>query len=249
MTDALKGLAADRAALLDICADLSASDWAAASGCPGWSVQDVVAHLGNTFQVAVDPAVLPEEGRGLPSERAQDLFVEWRRPCTAAEVLADYRAVSEKGLDMLAGLAGAEFEVPVGDLGTYPAAVLPTAYCFDHYTHIRADLFPPRGPLAGPPPPADELRLVPVLDWIEAALPQQNEAAVAALAAPVDITLTGTAARTVRVGPDGPPAAWVRSDSDAFVRWITQRAAWADLGVTAEGDERLLGVIRDLKVF
>ena len=42
----------------------------------------------------------------------------------------------------------------LGDFGSYPASLLPSAYSFDHYTHIRADLFAPRGPLPGPPPPS-----------------------------------------------------------------------------------------------
>src|SRR5580700_6933329 len=126
---------------------------------------------------------------GLGTEQAQEVYVASRRSWSAARVLADYEWVSLPAFEALEGLAGLDLEVPLGDLGTYPAALLPAAYAFDHYTHIRADLFPPRGPLPGPPPPSDELRLVPALDWIEAALPQQNAGVLAALAGPVRISV------------------------------------------------------------
>ncbi len=249
MEDAIEALGADRAELLNICAGLDAAAWAAPSGCPGWSVKDVVAHLGALFWAVVDPATLPDTS-GLATEAAQEVLVGSRRSLTAEQVLDDYATVSEKALAAIAGLAGADFEVPLGDLGTYQAQILPTAFCFDHYTHIRADLFAPRGPLTGPPPPSDELRLAPALAWIEAALPQQNAAILERVAGSADIVITGTAARTIRVGdPAGRASALVRSSGDACVRWITQRGGWEDLGVHAEGDPRILSALRELKVF
>jgi hypothetical protein len=140
--------------------------------------------------------------------------------------------------------------VPLGDLGTYRAQILPAAFCFDHYTHIRADLFAPRGPLPGPIPPSDELRLGPALTWIEAALPQQNAAVLDQVAGAVEIVITGTAERTIRVGdPAGTASARLRSGGDACVRWITQRASWEDLEVHTEGDPLALSALRKLKVF
>jgi uncharacterized protein (TIGR03083 family) len=117
---AIKALSADREALLEICAALSATEWAAGSGCPGWSVQDVVAHVGALFWAVVDPSTLPDVA-DLPTERAQDVFVEQRRSWTAAQVLADYKSVSTQALAALEGLADQDFSVPLGDLGTYPA--------------------------------------------------------------------------------------------------------------------------------
>ena len=182
----------------------------------------------------------------MPTEQAQELMVRSRRELTAEAVLADYAEVSDLALQRLAELAALDFSIPLGDLGTYPAAVLPSAFSFDHYTHIRADLFRPRGPLTGPPPPADELRLVPALDWVAAALPQQNPAAVEAGA--YELQITGPAARIITFGT-GQSMATVSSDADAFIRWVTQRASWEDLGVQATGDEPALSAARKLKVF
>jgi uncharacterized protein (TIGR03083 family) len=245
--DAIGALRADREAILELRAGLTDADWAAASGCPGWSAKDVVAHMSALLRLVIDPASLPDT-TGLGTERAQDVYVADRRSWSAARVLEDYEWVSLPAFEALEGLAGLDLEVPLGDLGTYPAALVPAAYAFDHYTHIRADLFPPRGPLPGPPPPSDELRLVPALDWIEAALPQQNAGVLAALTGAVRISVTGPGARAIQVGP-GEPVAEVSSDAPALVRWITQRGDWEQLGVKPCGDERQLGLVAQLKVF
>ena len=47
MTDGIiEALQEEREVVLGICARLSEADWAAESGCPGWSVKDVISHLG-----------------------------------------------------------------------------------------------------------------------------------------------------------------------------------------------------------
>jgi uncharacterized protein (TIGR03083 family) len=94
---AIEALAADRDALLKIGAGLAESEWESESGCPGWSVQSVVAHLGALYAMVVDPSTLPDV-TGLPTERAADVFVEQRRSWTAARVLADYESVSTAAL-------------------------------------------------------------------------------------------------------------------------------------------------------
>jgi uncharacterized protein (TIGR03083 family) len=245
MYDALEAVRADRLALLDIGRGLTSAQWRAPSGCPGWSVQDVIAHLATEFWAVVDLSQLPDI-TGQPFEHAQETLVESRRGMSPHSTLDDYEQVSGTGLERLAGFAALDVPVPMGDAGTYPASVLPAAYAFDHYTHIRADLFPPRGPLDHEPPPSDELRTGSALDWIEAALPQQN--AQAAAQATLEIQVTGVGGRSIAFG-SGPVKATVTSDAPAFVRWVTQRASWADLGVRAAGDEEALAAARALKVF
>jgi uncharacterized protein (TIGR03083 family) len=245
-TAALDALRADRQALLDICATLDPADWKAESGCPGWSVQDIVAHVGALFWVVVDPTQLPDVS-GLPTEEGQEVLVKARRSWSAEQVVDDYRTVSSSALDALAGLATQDFELPVGDLGTYHASQIPSAFAFDHFTHIRADLFAPRGPLTGSPPPVDEPRLTAAMDWMEAALPQQNRDTASALQGSVDLVIEGLAARTITIGT-GPVIASVRSDAPAFVRWATQRGRWEELGVEATGDAGALAAVRSLRV-
>jgi hypothetical protein len=133
-------------------------------------------------------------------------------------------------------------------VGTYPASFVPNAFAFEAYIHLRFDLFGPNGPLAGEPPATDELRLAPTLDWIEASLPQQNAALLGQMNDAVEVHLNGLCARTLRIG-DSDVAAHITSDSQAFVRWITQRGTWEELGVNAEGDAAALGIVRQLCVF
>jgi uncharacterized protein (TIGR03083 family) len=244
---AVPALAADRDALLEICAGLTDAAWKAESGCPGWSVHDVVGHLGALFWVVVDPSTLPDVD-GLPTEKAQDVYVEARRSWSTAMLVRDYERASTLALEVLPTLESQDFELTVGDLGTYRAETLPNAYAFDHFTHIRADLFGPRGPLAGSPPPADALRLVPTLDWIEAALPQQNADAIARLGGGVEISVHGLAARNIVAG-SGPAVAHITSDATALVRWITQRGSWEELAVSTTGDADALAIARTFHIF
>jgi uncharacterized protein (TIGR03083 family) len=245
-----EALAADREEVLRIGSGLDAQAWEAPSGCTGWSVKDVVAHMGSLFWAAIDPSVLPDV-EGLGTEQAAEVWVASRRAMPGPQVLDDYANVSEKALSLLQMMAGVDDEIEIGDLGTYPARILPTAFCFDHYTHIRADLFAPRGSLPGPVPPSDDLRLVPALDWIEAALPQQNRTLLRTDGfEAADIVISGIAARTIRIGnPACPASATARSDADTLTRWITQRGDWQSLDVLADGDPATLALLQRLKVF
>jgi uncharacterized protein (TIGR03083 family) len=245
MSAALETVRADRAALLDIGARLTEEEWQAPSGCAGWRVQDVVTHLANLFWLLVDPAKLPPF-EGVPTEQAQEAAVRARRDFSGAAALADYKEAAGPGLEQLAQIETLDMVMPLGDLGTYPAAVAPVAYSFDHYTHIRADLFEPRGSLRGTPPPSDAQRLAPVLDWIEMALPQQNPAVAAACT--LQLEVTGAGARSISFG-SGRPTATIQSDGPSLVRWATQRGSWADLGVKAVGDDEALAAARTIKVF
>jgi uncharacterized protein (TIGR03083 family) len=247
MSNALKAIEADREALLALCHEVDDAVWTKDSGCPGWTMQDVVSHMACSFWLAVDPANLPDPA-GLPAERAADLYVEARRHLTPKEIVADYESVSSRGLEVLAAVQDQDFEVPLGDVGTYPASVVPTAFAFEHYVHIRCDLFAPGGPLSGEPPASDDLRLAPTLDWIEAALPQQNSELLDGMDKAVEVRLTGATERTVRIG-GADVAAQIGCNSAAFVCWVTQRGSWKALGVDAQGDPSALDVVRRLRVF
>ena len=249
MSDAIiEALRAEREVVLGICAGLGEADWQAGSGCPGWSVQDVISHLGAGYWMVVDPAARPAPA-GLPFERGQDALIEARRHLSPGETVADYEDVSTKAIEILAGLLGSGAEVPLGDLGSYPAGILPTAFCFDHYAHTRLDLFPPRGPLATEPPPAGALTFGPALDWAQAALPQQNREVLAGLTGPVEVVISGPGARAIRLGPPGDPVASISSGAGSFLRWVTQRGTLEEAGAEVSGDARQLAVARKLRVF
>jgi hypothetical protein len=95
------------------------------------------------------------------------------------------------------------------------------------------------------------MRLGPVLEWIEAAIPQQNPAllsSLSSLSGRIDLIVTGPGSRTISVGT-GDPVTTIESDGPSLVRWITQRARWEDLTVNAEGAAEVLGIIPLLKVY
>lgn len=247
MKSTLTAIEEDRKALLALCPQMPESVWRKDSGCPGWSVQDLVSHMACSFWLAVDASHLPDPG-GLPAERAADLYVESRRAMTPEQVVADYESVSGRGLEILAALGDQDVEVPLGDVGSYPASIVPTAFAFEAFVHIRCDLFAPNGPLNGQPPAADELRLAPTLDWIEASLPQQNAKLLDDMDTGAEVHLHGLCNRTLRIGDAG-VAAQITCDSQAFVRWITHRGTWEGLGVQTDGDPAALQIVRQLRVF
>jgi uncharacterized protein (TIGR03083 family) len=245
--DPIDALRADREAVLGICAGLDDATWKTESGCAGWSVQDVIAHMGALYWLVVDPSVLPATD-GLGTEAAQDAIVGHRRSWSADRVVDDYADVSAKALDALEAIVSQDFELPLGDLGTYHASQLALPYAFDHFTHVRADLFAPRGPLTTDRPPVDERRAGPALDWVEAALPQQNADEVESLAGTVELQVTGPGERTIAVGT-GPTLGHVTGDALTTIRWITGRGTWDELDVVASGDDDALATVRACKVF
>jgi hypothetical protein len=63
-----------------------------------------------------------------------------------------------------------------------------------------------------------------------------------------ELQVTGPGARIIRFGT-GQAMATISSDADSFIRWVTQRGGWEELGVVATGDEPALSAARKLKVF
>jgi uncharacterized protein (TIGR03083 family) len=243
---AVDALRADREALIDICRPLDDDQWRAQSGWAGWSVKGLVSHLAGGFWRVVDPTILPDT-TGMTTAEAQDAVVASRRTWPSDRVLDDYASVSRDAIDRLAQLVGRENEVSFGDLGAYPASMIPNSFAFDHYTHLRADLCGPHGPLDSAPPPSDELRLVPALDWIAAALPQQNADLIDSLTGALVIEVSGVAARTIAVGP-GDEVARVDTDAVSLIRWVSHRDSWADLALVTQGDRASLEIARQLHV-
>src|SRR5690349_1038932 len=121
MSATIDAIAEERKIVLEICSQMPDAMWDKDSGCSGWSVQDLVSHMACSFWLAVDPSTLPNPGE-MPAERAADLYVDSRRSMTPKEVVADYESVSARGLEVLAVIEAQEIDIPIGDVGTYPAS-------------------------------------------------------------------------------------------------------------------------------
>jgi uncharacterized protein (TIGR03083 family) len=231
-TAAVDALRADHDALAAIAGTLTAEEWVAPSACEGWAVRDVLGHMTQLFRQVVDPGALPPPDPSGSTERTQDRWVEALRARPVDEVVADYRRLGEQAIAALAGLQGNDTPIDLGDLGTHPMHLVANAFSFDHYTHIRADLLSPRGPLDRPAPAADERHLAAAADWIVAGIPQMSPGAVRE---PVELVLTGPGGRAARLG-EGEPVVRVRSSVADLVLWSTGRRSWRDLEVTFDGD-------------
>lgn len=259
---AVDALRTERALLLDVLRTLTNDEWEAPSACAGWRVHDLVAHQGSSMRMVVDPASVAA-GAGEDFEADAELPVADRRAWSHAEVLAEYEQYSEAAIEALAGAQdppACDMPIPLANLGTHPLHLIADAIAFDHYCHLRDDLLAPRGPVVRPLP-SDDSALVPTITWFWAAYPQQGAAELAFLDRPVAFHLTGTGGgdRTLERGADGSlvvtdgiapgTTATVTSGTAELVLWGTKRAAWRDLGVTAEGDTALAARVLDAVKF
>ncbi len=187
---------------------LSAAEWAAPSRCPGWRVQDLVAHMSSNFKETVDPSPPPPEPPALPAEAMMELLVDPRRAWAPEQVRDEYLRYCDDAVNVLASLQAepvASNVVPLADLGSYPMHLLADAYAFDHYCHQRVDLLAPEGPIVRPVEPAGDIRLRPAVRWMLAGLPQMQPGLEQYLpaAGALRLTLTGAGAGSWLVRRDG----------------------------------------------
>ena len=257
--DRVGALRRERDDLLAFCRLLGDDEWKAPSECPGWSVQDVVAHLAAIVHGVFTPWLL-KLIRTKDVERSNDADVEARRSLTPAELLAEYETWSGRVLTLLQagqlpGLAAVPF--PLGDLGRHPMGLLPSSMIFDTHTHLRHDVAPALG---RPSPPTDEGRMACVLEWMMAVLPPLSRDALAFMDRPVLITLEGPCGGTWGVEPKPGGKVAVRSGTcmgavahvtgvaEEFPVWGTGRRPWREHDLKLEGDEayaaRVLDAVR-----
>jgi uncharacterized protein (TIGR03083 family) len=254
----VEGLRAERADTIEILKSLSDDEWNAPSGCEGWAVRDVVAHMGSILHGVVDPTKMPDVSGG--TEPAMESPVEERRNWPVADVLAEFESFSEQAaavFTMAQDPPLSETMLPMGDLGTHPMSMLASTFCFDNYCHLRHDILQPRGSIDRPEPPRDETRLAATFEWMLGGLPWMSQAALTVLDRPVVLVLTGPGGGAWTIAPGGEDgrvqvtdgaasdaAATITSDGHEFVAWATHRRPWAEC-VTIDGDEPYASTILD----
>lgn len=248
-------LAGERREVLALGRTLTPDEWALPSGCAGWSVQDVFAHLSALFHPAVSTV---KAFLGPDIERANDVLVEERSSWSPVRQLDEYERWSGRAVRILFGLQHrpvSAVPVPLGDLGRHPAHFLADAAAFDHYVHLRLDLLAPGGPLDRSPVVSDPLRLRPVIGWMLRLLLRLSADAIAALPGPVHLSLSGHGGGEWTIGgtaPDGvvrgvpaDPVATVLSSTEAFPAWATRRVSWREADVAVRGDEQAAATFLD----
>lgn len=232
---AIEGLRAEQARALALIDTLSDEEWGAASGCAGWRVQDVVQHMASTFHSIADPAGI-ESGTSPDVEENAEVPVQARREWTPAQVVAEYREWSEKGIGALAAMQEppmADMVVPIANLGSHPLHIMGNAIAFDHYCHLRHDIGAAVARAADLP--RDPAVLAPTVEWMLAGLPQMCAAALGECSQGVNLAFSDLGSTWSVCAGDG---AWQVCDgADAslptatgtahdFVNWATKRSDW-----------------------
>ncbi len=254
----VEGLRAERGATLEILKSLSDDEWNAPSGCEGWAVRDVVAHMGSILHGVVDPTKMPDVSSG--TEAAMEVPVAERREWTIEEVLDEFETFSDQAANVFTMAQDppmSETLLPMGDLGTHPMSMFASTFCFDNYCHLRHDILVPRGSIDRPEPPRDDARLGATLEWMLAGLPWMSQEALKVLDRPVVLRLTGPGGGAWTIAPGGEDgrvqvtegaapdaAATITSDGHEFVAWATHRRPWAEC-VKIEGDEPYASTVLD----
>lgn len=236
---------------------LTPEEWVMPSGCEGWTVKDLVAHMSSNYKEVVEPSAPPVEPLDLPAERMMDLLVELRADWTNEQVRDEYLEYCDAALAAMDALQEeplASTVIPLADLGSYPMNQLADAYAFDHYCHLRIDLLAPQGPITRELPPADDALIAPAVGWMLTGLPQMQPGLHNQLGGCLRLELTGAGGGTwdlVRIGDEivveatrGEADATVTSRAHDFVLWGTVRAPWRE-SCTVTGDKTMASTFLD----
>lgn len=183
--------------LLHLCEGLAPSEWELPTGCPGWTVRDVLAHVvGVESVLAGDPEPdpsLPEELPHVKNEfgRYMEQHVEARRHLPVADLLLEARDVFSRRLGQVELIDDLEVEV-AGPMGsTNPAYRMLPIRVFDMWAHeqdIRRAVGRP-GHLSGP---AAEVTLERILKGVAASLARDES-----IEGMLELVVTGTQERTI----------------------------------------------------
>ena len=141
-------------ALAEVCGDLSVTEWALPTECPGWDVKDQLSHLIG-IELAIMGEPVPEWGGTLGDHVKNDFaatnepFVAVRRATPGTSVLAEFVAVTTTRLAQLDALTSAEWgAVGYSPMGQVPHAEFMRVRVFDSWVHeqdVRRALDRPGG--------------------------------------------------------------------------------------------------------
>ena len=194
-----------------LCESLSEEEWKIPTDCPGWSVQDQVAHLGGSeSRILGNPAPdhTPAETGHVKSEggMSNEVVVDYRRSWTGRQVLDEFRELTGQRMTDLRALSdedfAAETETP---LGPAPVSEFISIRIMDAWVHeqdIRRALAQP-GELDGPTAAHALGRILRAMPFVVARRAQAPDGAT------VVFDVSGPAGRVlpVVVELDGPTAA------------------------------------------
>lgn len=124
-----------------LCSDLTEEEWKRPTGCPGWSVQDQLAHLidyeaGALGRPRPDHVAADLSHTKNPLGEANEVGVDFRRPRSGAEVLDEFRSVMADRLAQLRALTVDDLARPVETpAGAGTVADMLTLRVMDTWSH------------------------------------------------------------------------------------------------------------------
>ncbi len=237
------------AALLDV---LRPPEWLLPTDCPGWTVQDHVAHIIGTESMLAgrDTPVSPagQSAGHVKNEigALNEIWIASRRDRNPGEILAELRAITAERLATLAAMTEEHLEAPswtpVGQ-ATYRRFMQIRVFdCWVHEQDIRRAVGR-SGHQSGPAAEAS-------IDEVERSLGYAvGKKAKAPAGSRITFILTGPAPRRIHVAVDGravvleeldaPASVTIEVDAADFVALACGRVTRAEVRMTIAGDEAL----------
>ncbi len=169
MDEVVEALAAQQAELRAVLDGLTESDWRAPTRCEGWDVADVVLHLAQTDEVAVESAtggfsaLATPEAQGIGQAASVDdhaaVMVQRQRGLSSTELRERWSSGAARLVDVLDSMnLSTRVTWVVGDLSARTLATTRLAETWIHTGDIAEAL-------KVPIPPTDCLRLIARLAW------------------------------------------------------------------------------------
>jgi uncharacterized protein (TIGR03083 family) len=244
--DRVNALRRERGDLLTLCEGLDATQWLSPSMAGGWTVQDVVAHIGSGCHAMFSPSIV-KILFGNDIERANDAFVARRRAWRPERTLDEYRRWSHRVVATASFVARSplgRITVPLAELGRFPLTqMMIGALVFDHHTHLRHDIAPALGVAD---PGTDANRMAIVIEWMLAVLANQMVASPTVVDGSIGLVLDGMGGGAWTIHPGGDiragvtgSAVLIEASAVEFPDWGTKRCDWRDRQVQLQGDESL----------
>lgn len=110
--------------LIELCTPLTEAQWKTPTACPGWSVQDQIAHMLGSEERLLGRAMPQHTPQGSMEHvknemgKRNEIVVDWRRSWNGAQVLTAFREVTRERLAILRGMNDADFaaqtQTPIG---------------------------------------------------------------------------------------------------------------------------------------
>jgi uncharacterized protein (TIGR03083 family) len=249
--DRVGALAAGHAANVTYLAQLSAEDWTKPSKCEGWTVKDVVSHMAAACHGAFTPWFV-KLMLGKNVEAANNRDVAKRHEWPGQLVLNEYASWGRRFRPMAALLQKPGLRsvpIKVAEIGAYPAAVLTSAFVFDHTLHVTYDI---AAALDRPAPKPDANMVAVSIEWMMLGLPGMTGDRLSWLRDPIELNLGGPGGSVWTIEPGGKkgrvqtregsatsPAVTIEGDAATFPIWGTGRQPWRHAGINIKGDEEL----------